>query len=173
MNHERKFKARPKNKNCGDLKSGLVWILNGQKVICLLLVWILIGIWILEAIPFEICTNGIMLSKTILNLDTNVLILNYWIFPLQHLAPEPVAISWPHQILPKTHITSLTFKSPTNTTQHTHFQFYHANTTTRSVLAVYKSNWSYFITYSKLLWGSTRAKLLNVSRFQIYFQIRK
>ena len=42
----------------GDLKSRLVWILNGQEEIGLQMVQILNGIWDPEAQPFEIQTNG-------------------------------------------------------------------------------------------------------------------
>ena len=42
----------------GNLKSGLVWILNGQKEVGLQIVRILIGILCLEAQEFGIWTNG-------------------------------------------------------------------------------------------------------------------
>ena len=42
----------------GDLKSGLVWILNGRKKAKLQMVQILNGIWNLKAQPFVIGTNG-------------------------------------------------------------------------------------------------------------------
>ena len=42
----------------GDLKSGLVCILNGPIEVGLQMVWILNGIWHLEAQPFEIWTNS-------------------------------------------------------------------------------------------------------------------
>ena len=42
----------------GDLKAGLVWILNGQKEVGLQIFWILNGIWDMEAQPFEIWTKG-------------------------------------------------------------------------------------------------------------------
>ena len=47
----------------GDLKSGLVWILNALKEVGLQMVWILKGIWNPEAQPFEIRTNGCHLVK--------------------------------------------------------------------------------------------------------------
>ena len=40
-----------------DLKSGLVWILSGQKEVGLQIVWILSGIWNLEAQPYEIIST--------------------------------------------------------------------------------------------------------------------
>ena len=42
----------------GDLKSDLVWILNGSKQVGLQMVWISNGISNPEAQPFEIQTNG-------------------------------------------------------------------------------------------------------------------
>ena len=42
----------------GDLKSGLVWIFNGQKEVGLKIVWILNGFCTPEAQPFELRTNG-------------------------------------------------------------------------------------------------------------------
>ena len=41
----------------GDLKSGLVWITDGQKEVELQMDWILNAIWNLEAQTFEIQTN--------------------------------------------------------------------------------------------------------------------
>ena len=64
----------------GDLKSGQVQILNGQKEIGLQTVWILNRIWNPEAWPFEICTKATILSETIWNLDRNVQILNGLVF---------------------------------------------------------------------------------------------
>ena len=45
-------------KYSGDLKSGLVWILNGRKEVGLQMVSILNGIWNLEAQPLGIRTNA-------------------------------------------------------------------------------------------------------------------
>ena len=47
----------------GDLKSGLVWILNGQKQFGLQMVWILNGICNPEAQPFEIRTKSCLFVK--------------------------------------------------------------------------------------------------------------
>ena len=42
----------------GDLKSGCIQILNGQKEACFQMVQKSNGVWNLEAQPFEIWTNG-------------------------------------------------------------------------------------------------------------------
>ena len=42
----------------GDLKFGIVWILNSWKEVALQMIWISNGIWNLEAQSFEIWTNG-------------------------------------------------------------------------------------------------------------------
>ena len=46
------------SKYSGDLKSGLVGILNGQREVGLQMVWILNRIWNPEAWPFRIWTSG-------------------------------------------------------------------------------------------------------------------
>ena len=46
------------SKYSGDLKSGLVGILNGQREVGLQMVWILNRIWNPEARPFRIWTSG-------------------------------------------------------------------------------------------------------------------
>ena len=58
--------------NCsGDLKSQLVWILNGRKEVGLQMVRILNGIWNLEAQPFEIRINGCHFIKNHLKSGQN------------------------------------------------------------------------------------------------------
>ena len=66
----------------GDLKSGLVWILNGQKEVGLQMVQISNGIWNPEAQLFEIQTNGRHFVKTFWNLDKNIQILNGPVFEM-------------------------------------------------------------------------------------------
>ena len=51
------------------MKSGLVWILNGQKEVGLQMVRHSNGIWNPEDQPFEIGTMATILSKTIWNPD--------------------------------------------------------------------------------------------------------
>ena len=53
----------------GDLKSRLIWNLNGQKEVWLQIVLILNGIWNPEAQPFEIMRRVPFLSKNIWNLE--------------------------------------------------------------------------------------------------------
>ena len=52
------FRAGQKNFVHGDLKSRLVWISDSQKEAGLQVVWILNGIWNMEAQQFEIRTRG-------------------------------------------------------------------------------------------------------------------
>ena len=56
-------KSNVKNKEGIHLKSGLVWILNGQKEVGLQIVRILNGIRNPEAQSFEIRTNGCHFEK--------------------------------------------------------------------------------------------------------------
>ena len=58
----------------GDLKYGLIWILNGQKEVGLLIVWILNGIWNPDATSFEIR----YFVKNYLKARQNIQILNGW-----------------------------------------------------------------------------------------------
>ena len=53
-------------KYSGDLKYGLVWILNGWKEVGLQMVWISNGIWNPVAQPYEIWTNGCHFFKNYL-----------------------------------------------------------------------------------------------------------
>ena len=68
------------NNYSGDLKSGLVWILVGQKEVGLQMARFLDGNWNPEAQTSEIHTNVRHLSKIIWNLDKNVQILNGPVF---------------------------------------------------------------------------------------------
>ena len=56
----------------GDLKSGLVWITNGQREVELQMDWILNAIWNLEAQTFEIQTNDRHFVKNHLKSGKNV-----------------------------------------------------------------------------------------------------
>ena len=56
----------------GDLKSGLVWITNGQREVELQMDWILNAIWNLETHKFEIQTNDRHFVKNHLKSGKNV-----------------------------------------------------------------------------------------------------
>ena len=56
----------------GDLKSGLVWIWNGQKEVGLQMVWISNGIWSPEAKPFEIRTKWPPFCQKPFEIQTNI-----------------------------------------------------------------------------------------------------
>ena len=85
----------------GDLKSGLVWISNGQKEVGLQMVWISNRNWYPEAQPFEIWINGPLFVKNHLKSGHKRSDFECSSFQMVWTIAIAIAKAWPFETHPK------------------------------------------------------------------------
>ena len=121
----------------GDLKSGLVWITNGQKEVELQMDWILNAIWNLEAQTFEIQTNDRHFVKNHLKSGQKCLDFKWSSFWMVGSIAIPKAKAWLFEIRPPKSPDFKCFRILNDGTSHPHCLLSRCNTARGSISLVY------------------------------------